>query len=102
MLGSVRAVVVEADDLDAVLLAYKAGVVLEAELGVLGHLERAVLAVQLPDDFPARPVDLVDAARVARGDEIVAVGVLVDAVDVEVVPCVGAIVPGSGLAGVDG
>lgn len=43
-----------------------------------------------------------DGAGVAGGDEVVAGGVLVYAVDVEVVPCVGAVVAGAGLAWVEG
>jgi hypothetical protein len=44
----------------------------------------------------------VHGASVARRDQVVALRVLVYAVDVEVVPGVGAVVPGAGLARVDG
>jgi hypothetical protein len=44
----------------------------------------------------------VHGAGVARRDEVVAVAVLVDAVDVEVVPRVGRVVAGAGLARVEG
>lgn len=88
MLGAVGAVIVQADDFDAVFLAEPAGVVLEAELGALGHFEVASVAVEAPDDGAICAVDLVNGTGVTGGDEVVALGVLVDAVDVEVVPCV--------------
>jgi hypothetical protein len=44
----------------------------------------------------------VHGAGVARRDEVVAVAVLVDAVDVEVVPRVGRVVARAGLARVEG
>lgn len=39
-----------------------------------------------------------DGARVARGDQVVAGGVFVDAVDVKVIPGVGRVVARAGLA----
>jgi hypothetical protein len=44
----------------------------------------------------------VHGAGVARGDKVVALAVLVDGVDVEVVPGVGGVVAGAGLTGVYG
>jgi hypothetical protein len=58
--------------------------------------------VEAPDDGAVGAVYLVDGAGVAGGDEVVARGVLVDAVDVEVVPGVGGVVAGAGLSWVDG
>ncbi len=74
VLGAVRGVVVQADDLNAIagVLLQPAGVVLEAELGVLAHGEGGLLAVQPPDDLARGPVDLVHGAGVARRDEVVA------------------------------
>ena len=102
VLRAVGAIVVQTDDLDVALLSEPAGMVLEAELGPLGHVKVGAVAVEPPDDGAVGAVDLVDGAGVAGGDEVVAVGILVDAVDVEVVPRVGGVVSGACLAGVDG
>lgn len=48
-------------------------------------------AAKLPDDVACRAVDLENGGVVACGDQIVSVGILVDAVDVEVIPFVGRI-----------
>lgn len=101
MLSSVCAVVVEADDFDVTLLTQESSVVLETELCLLGYFERAVFAVQLPDDTSIGAVNLVDAACVARRYEVVAVRVLIDAVDVEVVPGIRAVEARPGLSRVD-
>lgn len=73
---------------------------LEAKVDAVPELEGAVFAGKAPDNGPVGPVDLVDRASVAGGDEVVPVGVFVDAVDVEVVPSVGAVVSRARLAGV--
>lgn len=66
---------------------------LEAKGRVLGDVERTVLAVKFPDDVAIGSVDLVNAAGVTGGDQIVSLGVFVDAVDVEVIPRVGTVIP---------
>ena len=55
-----------------------------------------------PDDLAIGSIDLVDCACVAGGDEIVPISILINAVDVEVVPSIGAIVARSSLTWVDG
>jgi hypothetical protein len=102
LLGAVGGVVEEGDDFDVVVLGEEAGVVPEAEGGVGGEGKGAALAVQTPDDAAVGAVDFEEGAGVARGDEVVAGGVLCDAVDVEVVPGVGGVVARAGLAGVEG
>lgn len=102
VLGAMRAVVIQADDLDAIFLAEPARVVLEAELGAVGHFEVAAVAVEAPDDATVGAVDLVHGAGVAGRDEVVALGIFVDAVDVEVVPRIRRVVARAGLTWVDG
>ena len=46
------------------------------------HVPRRVLPVHLPDDMAVGPVDEVDGVTVTGGDQIIAVSVLVDGVDV--------------------
>lgn len=104
VLGAVRRVVVERDELDrrvARRVGQEARVVLEAEGRVGTEGEGRLLAVQPPQDLAGAAGDFVHRARVPRGDDVVAVGVFVDAVDVEVVPGVGRVVAGAGLAGVE-
>lgn len=43
-----------------------------------------------------------NGAGITSGNEVVALGILVNAVDVEIVPRVGGVVSGAGLARVDG
>lgn len=66
--------------------------VLEAELHVVAELEVGLCAAEAPDDFAGGAVDFVYGAGVARGDEVVALAVFVDGVDVEVVPGIGGVV----------
>lgn len=101
VLSAMGTVIVQADDFDTVFLAEPAGVVLEAELGALGHLEVASVAVEAPDNGAICAVDLVNCAGVTGRDEVVTLGVLVDAVNVEVVPCVRGVVSRTCLARVD-
>jgi hypothetical protein len=88
VLGAMSAVVVQADDFDAVFLAEPAGVMLKAELGTLCHLEVASVAIETPNDGPVRSIDFMHSASITSGDEIVSFGVLVYTVDMEVVPCI--------------
>lgn len=74
--------------------------VLEAERDVGTEFKVRTLPAQSPDDLARGPVDLVHGAGVARGDEVVAVAIFVDGVDVEVVPGIGGVVARAGLAGV--
>ena len=102
VLGAVGAVVVEAENFDAVVLREPAGVVLEAKVDAVPQRKGAVGAGQAPDNAAVSAVDLVHGAGVAGGDQVVALRILVDTVDVEVVPGVGAVVARSSLAGIDG
>lgn len=65
---------------------------LEAKRDVGTEFKIRTLPAQSPDDLARGPVDLVHRAGIARGDEVVAVAVFVDGVDVEVVPGVGGVV----------
>lgn len=71
MFSPMCAVVIEANDFNIVILAYKPGMVLKAKLGIFWNLERAVFSIQFPDYASISAIDLVDAARIARGNEIV-------------------------------
>lgn len=101
VLGAMGAVVIQADHFDISLLLQPPGVVLEAKLGAIGHLEVGSVAIEAPDDGAISAIDLVDCTGVASGDKVVALSVLVNRVDVEVVPSVGRIVAGASLAGID-
>jgi hypothetical protein len=45
-----------------------------------------------PDDLAIGPIDLMDGACVTSGDEIVPIIILVNTIDMEVVPSIGAVV----------
>jgi hypothetical protein len=45
-----------------------------------------------PDDLSVRSVDFVNGTCIASGDEIIPLRIFVNAVDVEVVPGIGAVV----------
>ena len=102
ILGAVGRVVVQADDLlTAVLrLCEEAGVMLKGKLNLWPQGEVGRLATELPDDIARSAVNLVHGVGVSGRDQVVPVGVLVDRVDVEVVPGVRAVVAGAGLAGI--
>ena len=101
--AAVGGVVVQGDEFDVgVRRGEPAGVVLEAEFSGGGDGEVGEEAVEAPDDGAGSAVDFVQGAGVARRDEVVARGVFGDAVDVEVVPGVGAIVTRAGLARIQG
>jgi hypothetical protein len=100
--SSVRGVIIQRDDFLATFLRDEAGVVLEAELDVVAELKVGLCATETPDDLAGCTVDLVYGAGVAGGNKVVTLGVLVNRVDVEVVPGVRRVVAGAGLAGVDG
>lgn len=55
-----------------------------------------------PDDLPIGPIDLVNCTCITSRDEIVPISILVNAVDVEVVPGIGTVVAGPSLARIDG
>jgi hypothetical protein len=55
-----------------------------------------------PDDLSVGSVDFVNGACIASGDEIVPINIFVDAIDMEVVPSIGAIVTRPSLSWVDG
>lgn len=92
VLRTMGAVIVQTQDLLVAVLGQPASVVLEAKVDTVAEVERRVCACQTPDDGSVSAVDLVHGTSVAGGDEVVASGILVDAVDVEVIPCVGAVV----------
>lgn len=73
---------------------------LEAKRDIGTEFKVRTLPAQSPDDLAGRPVDFVHRTGIARGDEVVAIAVFVDGVDVEVVPGVGGVVARAGLAGV--
>lgn len=94
VLGAVRRVIVERDNLFGTVIGFRdvPRVMLEAELHVVAELEVGFCAAEAPDDFAGGAVDFVHGAGVARGDEVVALAVFVNGVDVEVVPGVGGVV----------
>lgn len=108
VLRAMRGVVVQRDDFDVSAVRrglefrVEARVVLKAESDVGAKVEGRVFAVETPDYGAVCAVYFVDGARVARGEQVVTVGVFVNAVDVEVVPCVGGVVAGSSLSWADG
>jgi hypothetical protein len=76
--------------------------VLEAKLHVVTELKVGLCATKAPDYLAGCTVDLVYGAGVAGGNKVVTLGVLVDRVDVEVVPGVRRVVAGAGLTGING
>lgn len=85
-------IVKEGNPLDGAVLRARQqpSIVLERKAHISRHREvGAMAAAKLPDDVACRAVDLENGGVVACGDQIVSVGVFVDAVDVEVIPCVG-------------
>lgn len=101
---SVCRVVIERDDLlrPIIRAAQVTCVVLERKWNSLAEFEVRRLATELPDDDACAAIDLIDCVGVTCGDEVVPFGILVDAVDVEVVPGVGGVVTATSLAGVEG
>lgn len=65
MLRPVRAIVVEADYLGLVILAYESSVVLKTKLGIFWNFEGTVFSVQLPYDISIRAIYLVNATGVS-------------------------------------
>ena len=61
------------------------GVVFPFEAGAGGEFVVRAFAAELPDDLSGGAVDFIDAPGVAGGDEEVAVGELLDGVQMEVV-----------------
>ena len=59
---------------------------LVAEVEAAAECERAVRAAELPEDAAVGAGDFVDYAGVPSRYQVIAIGVLVDRVDVEVVP----------------
>lgn len=58
------AVIIQADDLYVTLLGEPAGVVLEAELGVVRDGKVGTLSMKAPDDGAVSAVDFVNSASV--------------------------------------
>lgn len=75
---------------------------LEAELDVGPKIEVRLDATQAPDNLAGGTVDFVDCAGIASRNEIIALGIFVHGIDVEVIPCIRRVVTGAGLTGVDG
>jgi len=86
--GEDRGVVEETDPLDGAVggLEAEASVMLVSESEFCGHVEGGVRAAETPDDGAVGAVDLDDGGGVAAGDEVVSRRILVDGVDVEVIP----------------
>ena len=74
---------------------------LEAELDTFSQLEVTTFAVQSPDDATVSAVDLVHATCISGGYHVVPIWILVNTVDMEVVPGIRAIVPGARLSWID-
>jgi hypothetical protein len=62
--------------------------VLESEDNTLAELEVSRFATELPNDLASFSIDLVSGVNISCGDEIVALVVFVNRVDVKVIPCV--------------
>jgi hypothetical protein len=74
---------------------------LKGKLNAFPEFKVCRLPTKLPDDGAGAAVDLVYCVGVACGDQVVPFSVLVNAVDVEVVPSVGRVVAAASLAGVE-
>jgi hypothetical protein len=100
--GAMSAVVVKADDFYIVVPGDETSVMLEAKLAVVRHLEGRSLTIETPNDLARLAIDLVHGASITCRNQIVSVCVFVDAVDMEVVSRVRAVVTGPCLPRVDG
>jgi hypothetical protein len=72
--------------------------VLEGKLDLVSHLEGGRFPRKLPDDISGFAVDFVHGIGVTSRDQIVAFIVLVNRVDVEVVPRIRAVVTSTCLS----
>lgn len=61
-----------------------------------------MLAPETPDESAGGAIDFVDGVCVTGRDEIGPLGILVNRVDVEIVPSVGAVIARAGLTWVQG
>jgi hypothetical protein len=86
VLGSVRGVIIERDDFLITVLRHVACMMLEAELHVGSKIEIRLHTTETPDDFAGGAIDLMDGTGIPSGNEVVAFGVFVDRIDVEVIP----------------
>ena len=97
---TIGCVVEEAEDGGRGVFVDEARVVLVREVEAIGEGEGGGGAVgfadKLPKDGAVLARDLVDGAGVAGGDEVVACGVFVNRVDVEVVPWLGGVEASAG------
>lgn len=90
VLRAVRAVVVEADNLDihTFVVWQPARMMLKAEVYASTESKRRLFAGEPPDDLAAGAIYLVNGAGIARGQQVMSICGFIDAVDVEVVPCI--------------
>lgn len=102
ILSAVSRIVEQRDDLFISSLLDKSGVVLETELDVGTEVKVGPETAQTPDNLAGGAIDLVDCTGITGRDQVVTIGILVNRVDMEVVPCIRRIVPCSRLAGVEG
>jgi hypothetical protein len=65
---------------------------LEAKVDVRTESKVGSQTTKSPDDLAGGTVDLVHGTGIASRDQVVAFGILVHGVDMEVVPCVGGVV----------
>ena len=94
--------IVQAYDLDVIVLLEESGMMLETELHTIVQREVTIFPIKPPDDTAVCAVDFVNATGIPSRDHVVTISILVDAVDVEVIPSVGAVTSRTSLAGVDG
>jgi len=80
----------------------EARMMLKAELYAFPELEVAASAVQPPDDFAICTVDLMNTASIPSGNHVIAIGILVNTIDMKIVPGVRTIVARPCLTWVDG
>lgn len=92
ILSAVSRIVKQRDDLFISTLLDKSGVMLETELDVGTEVKVGPKTTQTPDDLAGSAIDLVDCTGITGRDQIVTIGILVNRVDMEVVPCIRRIV----------
>jgi hypothetical protein len=98
ILSAMSRVIEQRDDLFIAFMLNEPSMMLETELDVGAKVKVGPETTQTPDDLTSGTIDFVYCTSITSRDQVVALGILVNRVDMEVVPCVRRIVSGTCLA----
>lgn len=99
---SMGRVIIERDHFAILLLGHESCMVLETELDIGSKIKVEFDSSQAPDNISGSAIDLVHSTGISSGDQIIPLGVLVDGIDMEIIPGVRGVVSRADLARVDG